>query len=451
MSEITHIRCGRLFDSQTATVERNQTIVIEGGVVTFVGPDSAAPPAASATRVVDHSGQFVMPGLIDVHVHLSYGEAKTEEDIDLYASVEFRALRGMEAAQRVLRAGFTSVCDPTTSGRVSPAIRDAIDSGLFVGPKLTCSGQNISTRQGLVDWYPTWIGVPETSIGRIVKSVDEGIEAIRYQIKDGVDFIKLAMDGDSMNPSSVRLACAFRQEEVTALVSEAHRLGRRVVVHARGSEGVLYAARAGVDLIFHASWMDDAALEAVVQNGSAVCPTLNLMVNTIEFTQSTDPCYAGLVDAHKRELDAAVENLTRARHAGVRFLVGSESGFAVTPYGEWNARELENHVRYLGFSSAEVLQQATKNNAWFTRFGDRVGRLAVGAAADILVLDADPLTDIGALQRSESIAAVYLDGKPVDLTPNTSRRRHPTEFSYAMWNEVYTRERVLKLRAAAHA
>lgn len=451
MTDITKIHCGSLFDSETASVAQDQTIIVENGKIAFVGPRTAAPAVSQNARVIDHANRFVMPGLVDVHVHLSYGEAKTEEDIDLYASVEFRALRGMEAAQRVLRAGFTSICDPTTSGRVSPAIRDAIDSGLFVGPKLTCSGQNISTRQGLVDWYPTWIGVPETSIGRIVKSIDEGIEAIRYQIKDGVDFIKLAMDGDSMNPSSVRLACAFRQEEVNALVSEAHRLGRKVVVHARGSEGVLYAARAGVDLIFHASWMDEAALEAVVKSGSALCPTLNLMVNTIEFTQPTDPCHAGLVEAHKRELEAAVRNLTRAREAGVRFLVGSESGFAVTPYGEWNARELENHVKYLGFAPAQVLQQATKHNAWFTRFADRVGRIAVGAAADILVLDANPVTDISTLQRSENIAALYLDGKPVDLTPNTQRRRHPAEFSYAMWNEVYTRERVAKLRAAAHA
>jgi imidazolonepropionase-like amidohydrolase len=440
MSDHKVIRCGTYFDTATGQRLRDHVLHVAGKSVAYSGPASEAPDFAPDAAVIDHSDKFVMPGLIDVHVHLSYGEAKTEEDIDLFASLEFRALRGMEAAQRILRAGYTSLCDPTTSGRVSLAIRDAVDSNLFVGPKLTCSGQNISTRQGLVDWYPTWIGVPETSIGKIVTSIDDGIEAIRVQVKDGVDFIKLAMDGDSMNPSSIKLACAFRQEEVDALVAEAHRLGRRVVVHARGGEGVATAARAGVDLIFHASWMDERALEAVVASGAALCPTLSLLVNNIEFTQVTDPASASLVDAHKRELDAAIVNLSRAREAGVRFLLGSEAGFAVTPYGEWHARELENHVKYLGFSPTEALQQATFHNAWFTRFADTVGRLDAGCDADILVLDGDPVEDIRVPLDKGKIHAVYANGVAVDLTPNSKRSRHPGEFSYAMWNQVYTQD-----------
>ena len=440
MSEHKIINCGTYFDAATGRRLQNHVLHVSGKTVTYSGPAAEAPAFAADATVIDHSDKFVMPGLIDVHVHLSYGEAKTEEDIDLFASLEFRALRGMEAAQRILRAGYTSLCDPTTSGRVSLAIRDAVDSGLFIGPKLTCSGQNISTRQGLVDWYPTWIGVPETSIGKIVTSIDDGIEAIRVQVKDGVDFIKLAMDGDSMNPSSIKLACAFRQEEVDALVDEAHRLGRRVVVHARGGEGVATAARAGVDLIFHASYMDERALEDVVKSGAALCPTLSLLVNNIEFTQATDPASASLVDAHKRELEAATTNLTRAREAGVRFLLGSEAGFAVTPYGEWHARELENHVEYLGFSPLEALQQATVNNAWFTRFGDRIGRLDPGCDADILVLSGDPVDDIRVPLDKSKIHAVYSNGTSVDLGPNDKRARHPSEFSYAMWNQVYTQD-----------
>lgn len=439
------IRCGTYFDAATGQRLKDHVLHVSGQSVVYSGPAAAAPDFSPEAAIIDYGDKFVMPGLIDVHVHLSYGEAKTEEDIDLFASLEFRALRGMEAAQRILRAGYTSLCDPTTSGRVSLAIRDAVDSNLFIGPKLTCSGQNISTRQGLVDWYPTWIGVPETSIGKIVTSIDDGIEAIRVQVKDGVDFIKLAMDGDSMNPSSIKLACAFRQEEVDALVAEAHRLGRRVVVHARGGEGVATAARAGVDLIFHASWMDERALEAVVASGAALCPTLSLLVNNIEFTQITDPASASLVDAHKRELDAAIVNLTRAREAGVRFLLGSEAGFAVTPYGEWHARELENHVKYLGFSPAEALQQATLNNAWFTRFADRVGRLDAGCDADILVLDGDPVEDIRVPLDKGKIHAVYANGVAVDLTPNSKRSRHPAEFSYVMWNQVYTQDVVKAL------
>jgi imidazolonepropionase-like amidohydrolase len=445
----TFLQCGKLFDSRNARVLPNQLLVLDGDSIAYVGAPEQGPKPTAADTVVDYSEHFVMPGLIDVHVHLSYGEAKTEEDIDLFASVEFRAIRGLEAAQRVLRAGYTALCDPTTSGRVSLAIRDAIDSGLFIGPKMTCSGQNISSRQGLVDWYPTWIGVPETSIGKIVHNMDEGIDAIRAQVKDGVDFIKLSMDGDSMNPSSVRLACAFRQSEVDLLVDEAHRLGRKVVVHARGSEGVLTAARAGVDLIFHASWMDETALEAVIKSGARLGPTLSLLVNNIEFTRPTDPASAGLVAAHRKELDAAVKNLSRAREAGVPFLLGSEAGFAVTPYGEWHARELENHVKYLGFTPAQALQQATFHNAWFTRFEDQIGVLEAGRSADVLVLKKDAVQEIGSVQDKSNIVAIYLNGDLVDRTPNQKRGRHPAEFSYAMWNEVYTQERVAHFAQAA--
>ncbi|RED13356.1 metal-dependent hydrolase family protein [Parasphingopyxis lamellibrachiae] len=434
------IRCGTMFDPGADIVISDAVIVMQGQHIVYAGHSGKAPAIAPEAKIIDYNDAFVMPGLIDAHVHLSYGEAKTEEDIDLFASLEFRALRGMEAAQRILRAGYTSVCDPTTSGRVSLAIRDAIDAGLFVGPRVTCSGRNISSRQGLVDWYPTWVGVPDTSIGQIVHNKDEGLDAIRQQVKDGVDFIKLSMDGDSMNPSSIRLACAFRQDEVDLLVDEAHRLGRKVVVHARGAEGVLHAARADADLIFHASYMDEQALEAVIENDCALCPTLSLLVNNIEFAQPSDPSYPALVDAHKHELDAAAKNLSRAREAGVRFLIGSEAGFAVTPYGEWHARELENHMKYIGFSEREVLRQATVENAWFTQAGSDVGSLTQGSIADILVLAQNPLEDISVPLDPANILAVYKDGATVDLTPNHNRSRLATEFSYAMWNDVYTRD-----------
>lgn len=440
----TFLKCGTLFSGLDTASAANQTVIFEDGIITYVGPSAAAPQPGPKDTVRDYSDYFVMPGLIDAHVHLSYGEAKTEEDIDLYASVEFRAIRGTGAAQRVLRAGFTAFVDPATTGRVSCAIRDAIDVGIFPGPKITASGRAITARQGLSDWYPTWIGCPETSVGVLVTSRDEAIEEIRRQVKDGIDIIKIIMDGDSMNPMTGLVAC-FSQDETNAMIAEVHRLGKKCAVHARGAEAVLYSARAGADVVFHASWMDERGLEAVLENGCYLCPTINLPVNSIDFTGPHDGCYPVLPDAHRKELEAASANLTKAHKAGAKFMVGSEAGFAVTPYGEWQAKELENYVKYFGFAPGEALHSATAINARFTRHGDSIGALEIGRSADILVLRKNPLVDICVLQEKENIVDIYLDGHLVDRTENTARRRHPKEFSYTWWHGVYTRERVRKL------
>ena len=248
------------------------------GVLEFVGPTERAPKAAPGEQVLDYSRQFVMPGLIDVHVHLAYGNAKSEEDIDLYSPLEFRALRGLFFAQKLLAAGYTALCSPGDAGQVSLSIRNAVRAGLFDGPRISAAGPYITSRQSLTDWYPSWIGVPSTSIGRLVTSRDEAIEEIRVQAKNGVDCVKIALDGIQRRPDGSLIA-AFTEEETAAMVREIQRLGRKAVVHAIGREAVLYAARAGVDLIFHAFDLDDECIDAVLKGGSAIAPTLTFQRN----------------------------------------------------------------------------------------------------------------------------------------------------------------------------
>src|SRR5437667_810632 len=166
-----------------------------------------------------------MPGLIDVHTHLAYGNAKSEEDIDLYSPLEFRALRGLFFAQKVAAAGFTAICSPGDAGQISLSIRNAIRAGLFDGPRVSAAGRYISARQSLTDWYPSWIGAPETSIGRLVASRDEAIEEIRVQAKNGVDCVKIAMDGVHRRPDGSLIA-AFTQDETTVMADEIRRMGR---------------------------------------------------------------------------------------------------------------------------------------------------------------------------------------------------------------------------------
>jgi imidazolonepropionase-like amidohydrolase len=442
----THIRCGKLLVGAEDEPRDNMVIAVDGGIIRSVEPEAKLRPGSDGARVLDYSRQFVLPGLSDIHVHLSYGNSRTQEDIDLFASVEYRALRGMIAAQKALRAGFTSIADPATTGRVSLAIRDAINAGLFVGPRLMSSGRQITSRQGLSDWYPLWIGVPQTAVGVLVTSRDHAIEEIRQQVKDGVDFIKIAMDGDTTNPTS-GLIPGFTAEETESMVKEVHRLRKKVIVHARGDEGVLYAARAGVDVIFHASWMSDATLEIVLQQGCMIAPTLTFPTNNVDFSQPGDAAYHSFVDGHREELAAAKISLNKAWRAGVPFLCGTDSGFAVTPYGEWHARELSLFVSFLGMSPAQAIACATRNNARFLKNGDKIGLIEPGRFADLLVVDGNPLEDIDILLDRRRIKDVILNGDPVRLPINDHAVQLPGETSYRMWDDVYTRDLVAELQA----
>lgn len=442
----SHFVTDRIFDGTTLHSGRAVRLSVEGERIVHVGDHATGPAIGSGETVVDLHGRTLLPGLIDVHVHLSYGNAEANEDIDIYAPFEYRALRGMVFAQQVLMAGYTAIVDPATTGRVSLSIRDAIDAGWYVGPRITASGRQLTSRQGLGDWYPPWIGVPETSIGTLVRTPEEAREEIRLQVKDGVDIIKIDLDGTQTNPRTGHLMACFDQAEASAMVAEAQRLGRRVFVHAVDREAVLYAARAGADVIFHAFDMDEACLEAIVRNGCMLSPALTFLYNAIEFTQPSDPSYGWRPARKRRVVERALEVLTSARKAGVPFLVGTDSGFAVTPYGEWHARELQIMVDDLGFTPEDALTATTVNNARVLREHDEVGRLAAGKRADFIVVNGDPVTDVGVLLKPGAVEAVYLDGRRVSLTLPVAPRRHPWERGHRQWGEVYDRGRVAALR-----
>jgi imidazolonepropionase-like amidohydrolase len=444
----TLIKCGTLFDGNRLHTKGSASLLVENGVIKAVGRAESLAESAGPVDVLDFSSHFVMPGLCDYHTHLAYGNAKTEEDIDLYAPLEFRALRGLFMAQKTLNAGVTSLCNPGGPGRVGIAIRDAIRAGMFEGPRVTTSGPYITSRQGLTDWYPTWVGQPETSIGHLVRSPAEAIEAIRAQVKDGVDVIKIAMDGMQSHPPGSRrtgLIAAFDQEELTRMVAEIHRLGRRAVAHARGQEASLSCARAGVDVIFHASWIDDEAIEAALKSGSALCPSLTLLVNNYEFSQPADASSRGWVDWCKHEAETAFAGLNKAYKAGVPILNGSETGFAMTPYGEWHARELEIMIRYIGMSPLDALRSATAATGAYMADGGMSGTLAAGKNADLMAIDGDPLAEVTHLLDETRMACVMLGGRPMAPQKRAVEPQQVSDFAQLYWNDLYTRDRVRQI------
>jgi imidazolonepropionase-like amidohydrolase len=442
----TVVRCGQLFTGREDEAQKAGVLVYDAaGRLFYVGAEAGAPKCSKGDRLIDHSGHFVMPGLIDVHTHLAYGNAKTEEDIDLYSPLEFRALRGMFFAQKVAAAGYTSICSPGDAGQISLSIRNAINAGLFDGPRVMASGPYITSHQGLTDWYPTWIGAPSTSIGKLVTTVAEAVEEIRWQVKNGVDCVKIAMDGIQRRPDG-ELIAAFTQEETDIMVREIHRQGKKAVAHSVGREATLYSARAGVDLIFHGFFLDDECIAAMKQTGSMLCPTLTQPKNVIEFTQPHEPAgQKGRPEATARRYKLGCANLKKAIKAGIPFLTGTDSGFAVTPYGEWHARELELFVDDLGFTKAGALRAATETNARFMSQGDDIGVLEPGRLADFIAWDGSPLAEIGILLDKRRLRGVYMAGRELKLADRPYDPRQVTDFSLSNWTDLYTQARVAEL------
>lgn len=440
-----HLHCQTLFDGTGMTTRPQQTLVVENGLLTYVGPRSDAPAPQPGVQEVDVGDQFVMPGLVDVHTHLAFGNAQSEEDIDIWTSDEFRALRGLFFAQHVVAAGVTSMVCPGDSGQLSIAVRNSIAAGMFEGPRIAASSRVITNRQSLNDWFPSRVGAPEYFTARLVTSRSEALAEVRKQAKDGVDLIKIAMDGTHRRPNG-EIVAAFTADETREMVDEAHRLGCKVATHAYGREAVMYAAKAGVDLVFHAFYMDDACIEALLEAGSILAPTMTFPQNTVDFCQPHDPAITtGYAAYCARTLDVGSQVLKRAKAAGVPFACGSDSGFAVTPYGEWHARELELLVTRLGFTPAEALYAATNVGARCMPRGETLGTLEVGKQADFLVLDGSPLDDIRLLQNRSALKAVYKAGQPMRLARTPYNPKQVSDFNSLKWTDLYTRDRVAQL------
>jgi imidazolonepropionase-like amidohydrolase len=391
------------------------SVLVGGNLIHSIGRDLSAAdlrenvvPRGESLHVIDATGKTVMPGLIDAHCHLSFGEVMSQEAQDLYTSVELRTLRSAWNAKAILRAGVTSISQPGSSYFIGVGIREAIGEGIVEGPRMFTAGREISTSNGLTDFYPDTVGVPEGSIGALANTPDEMRSEVRHQIKNGVDLVKMA-------DSPFGEFQAFTDDEMKLMVDLTHQLKRRITIHARGSDETRAAVNAGVDWVMHANIMDDETIDTVAASGTMVIPVLTLLANWADFGAycGTPP---SLQDAARSMLEKSADSYHRAKAAGVRFGMGSEAGFAITPSGEWHARELELLMDYAGLSSLEAIQAATQNVAVTLNLEDRVGTIAPGMLADIIVVDGDPVKDIRVLQQRDRISTVMKDGEVIDFS-----------------------------------
>jgi imidazolonepropionase-like amidohydrolase len=295
------------------------------------------------------------------------------------------------------------------------ALREGLKSGLLDGPRMTSAGRYLTTSNGLADWYPTTVGTPDGSIGVLTNTVDEMKTEIRKQVKNGVDFIKLA-------DSPYGEFQAFTTEEMKICTDLAHQMGRGITIHARGSAETEAAVEAGMDWIMHGNFMTDECIGKLADSKIPLVPTMLLLANAADWGH-----LAG-VDQHMRDivrysLDETAKTLHKAHDAGVKFLMGTDSGFAICPYGEFQARELELLMIYCGLSTAEAIRSSTSDAAVVMGMPDEVGVMRTGAYADLLLVDGNPLENIRLVQDKNKFQ-VFKGGRPVGEDPHGGRRWH---------------------------
>jgi imidazolonepropionase-like amidohydrolase len=396
----TLVRAGHLLDVKTGKLLDSQTIVVVGETIQSISP-SAGVQAQGSDTVVDLSGMTVLPGLIDVHTHITMNT-----DFDPYTELTStdakEAINGVVNARATLLAGFTSVRNVGAGGYTDVDLRDAINKGQVPGPHMLVSGPALGITGGHCDDNLLPISYHQIGDG-VADGIAEVQHKVRQNIKYGVDLIKICATGGVLSKGDDPQASQYTLEEMQAIVSDAHRLGRKVAAHAHGAQGILWATEAGVDSIEHGSYINDEAIAEMKKRGTYLVPTLYLEDWMLE-KGNLPPFY------HQKMIDVsavAKGNIKRAMQAGVKIALGTDA--AVYPHG-LNAHELDVYVNQLGMAPLAALQSATVNAADLMGLSAKTGCLEAGKWADIIAVDKNPLDDVKVLQDVKFVmkaGAVY--------------------------------------------
>jgi imidazolonepropionase-like amidohydrolase len=399
------IKNGTLIDGTGGMPRPNGRIVIRAGKIAELGPEAPL-DQGGGTSIIDATGKFILPGLIDGHVHLSMFQG-APAGIGLPTSVEFCALRAAQNLMPILRAGFTSVSVPGGKWFVDATLRDAVNTGMLQGPRIFCAGRALTPPGGIFDNRPAAEGdLPDDATGVLCRTLEDFVTETRRQCAHGVNMIKIADSrwGDEQTVS---------REAIAAVVEEAHRHGAKVSIHSRGSGSTRDSALAGVDWVFHADLATDADLDTVAAAGIPIMPAFTQGEIWAEHGIGVTPA---MRDRLKTQLDVNVKAMMAAKTRGIRLLLGTDSGNAavMTP-GRWHGYEAAFFVRHLGYTPLEAIGLQTRENALAMGLQGKLGTIAPGMIADIVILDADPGANIGVLGDPAHVRAVIKDGKSIDL------------------------------------
>jgi imidazolonepropionase-like amidohydrolase len=417
------IQNGRIIDG-AGNAPVAGSVLIEGDKITATGAEADAQAAkVDGLTPTDAAGMTVMPGLIDVHCHLAFDDAESNSELFFQRRNALSALVAAYNAKKLLRAGVTGILDPDSTFENMIDLRDAIDAGVAEGPRMSCGAYALITSiGGTAGRMIRDSGV--TGYYMAVNGRDEIVGEVRRQIKNGADWIKVHVTGIVPRQAHKGEMCAWSDEELRLIVETAHDLETPVMGHCRGADATRRAALAGFDLLFHATGMDEAALEVVIDRKIPIAPTLTFQANMADFGPKIGP-NPDLMKLFESELADSAETMRKAYDAGVPLLTGSEAGFSMVPYGDWHYREMEVFVRHFGPSPLQAIQCATETSAFGLKMAGETGVIAPGYKADVIVVDGDPSKDVTVLGKPGAIRHVIVDGVPKDLSALPPRKPIP--------------------------
>ena len=392
-AETIIVHAGHLIADASRPVQGPSTITIVDGRIQSV--TAGLTPAPDGARLIDLSNRTVLPGLIDMHVHLSGdpGQDYRQEAVD---TDEYATLVGVKNARVTLRAGFTTVRDLGSASQVGFALSRGTREGLFPGPRIIAAGPAISIVGGHGDVSGFRPEVIAALSGRnTCTGATECAGRVRELARSGAQVIKFTATGGVLSQQAGGLEAHFTDEEMRAIVTTSHSLGLRVAAHAHGARGIEAAARAGVDSIEHGTFADAAAIRAMRASGSVLVPTLMAFTGVRESLAQNR--FTPTVAAKAREaLSHLGEAARAARAAGVPVIFGTDAG--VFPHGR-NGEEFAQLVQYAGMSPTEALASATTGAARLLGMENEVGRIVPGFSADMIAVEGNPLVDVRALQH----------------------------------------------------
>lgn len=385
---------GNVFDSDARTFRHGIDVLCVDGRIARIGPGLDA----SGAHEVDCSGKYLLPGLIDCHVHLTFEGAPAEAETAASVPLPIRTLRAAEHARKTLHAGFTTVRDMGAADRLNIHLAGAIDSGLIPGPRILAVGLGVTMTGGHGHGW----------IAREADGPDEVRKAVREQLRAGATAIKLFASGGVMTPGVDPRSPSFSEAELAAGVDEAHKAHRVAGAHAQAADGIKNAVRAGIDSIEHGVWLDEEAVGLMLERGTYMVPTLTAPAQIVHGGLAGGvPPY--MVEKGHQVLEDHIASYQAALRAGVNVAMGTDQGTPLSRPGE-NAQEILRMAEH-GLSPAAAILAATTWAADLLNV--EAGRLREHLLADIVVLEDDPLTELSILADHTKIAAVVKDGTVV--------------------------------------